>query len=179
VAAFMFGWNGHWTLPVTAAAFLAPHGLVAFGIPRAGFASLDRAASHGARFHGHGSSTWKLWGFMERSPGEGDDAYYRRVTAAASDPALFEQMVLQSSKIPSSSPTARINATSVNSNANTSVSAPALNKTGYVRAEEWEAQEQQRKKRGELTWEERVQFEGQMYGNRVQQNDILRQNLHK
>lgn len=56
--------------------------------------------------------------------------------------------------------------------------AGATPKKGYVRAEEWEAEEQRRRKNGELTWEERVQFEGQRYGNQVNQNDILRHHLN-
>jgi hypothetical protein len=180
VAAVIFGQCCQWTVPMANAAFLTPHKLVGSGNPRRAFASLDRSAATAALFHGHGSSTLQqLSSFMERSPGESDDAHYRRITTAASDPALFEQMVLQSTKVPSSLPSTRSNiATHVDSNA-AHAPAPSTNRTGYVRAEEWEAQELQRKKRGELTWEERVQFEGQMYGNRVQQNDILRHNLHK
>ena len=48
-------------------------------------------------------------------------------------------------------------------------------KKGYVRAEEWDAA--QNKKRADLSWEERVQFDGQRYGNRFAQNEILRKNL--
>ena len=49
--------------------------------------------------------------------------------------------------------------------------------TGYQRAEDWDAEVKARQKRGEYTWEERVQFEGQKYGNRVNQNEILKKNL--
>jgi hypothetical protein len=44
----------------------------------------------------------------------------------------------------------------------------------YKRIEEWDAE---RKASGELSWEERVQYEGQRYGNGVRQNDILQKNL--
>ena len=60
-------------------------------------------------------------------------------------------------------------------------SAPAkkkqVKKGKYQRIEEWD--EERKKSNGkELTWEERVQFEGQQYGNQVRQNDILTRNLH-
>ena len=62
-----------------------------------------------------------------------------------------------------------------------SPSAPAkkkqVKKGKYQRIEEWD--EERKKSNGkELTWEERVQFEGRQYGNQVRQNDILTRNLH-
>ena len=45
----------------------------------------------------------------------------------------------------------------------------------YQRIEDWDAQ---RKASGEMSWEERVMFEGQRHGNQVRQNDILLRNLH-
>ena len=44
----------------------------------------------------------------------------------------------------------------------------------YQRIEEWD---EERKEKGTLTWEEKVQFEGQKYGNQVRQNEILNRNL--
>jgi putative Holliday junction resolvase len=44
----------------------------------------------------------------------------------------------------------------------------------YKRIEEWD---EERKASGELTWEEKVQFEGQRFGNRVKQNDILSKHI--
>jgi hypothetical protein len=49
-------------------------------------------------------------------------------------------------------------------------------KRGYQRIEEWD--EQQKQTRGEHSWMERVQFDGQRYGNQVRQNDILQRHLH-
>jgi hypothetical protein len=46
----------------------------------------------------------------------------------------------------------------------------------YQRIEEWDAE---RKANGELSWEEKVMFDGQQHGNQVRQNDILSRNLHK
>jgi hypothetical protein len=50
-------------------------------------------------------------------------------------------------------------------------------KKGYQRAEDWEA-EQQAILAKEMTWEQRVQFDGQRQGNRVKQNEILRHHLN-
>ncbi len=44
----------------------------------------------------------------------------------------------------------------------------------YQRIEEWDAE---RNAKGELTWEEKVQFDGQRYGNQVKQDSILRRHL--
>jgi hypothetical protein len=44
----------------------------------------------------------------------------------------------------------------------------------YQRIEEWDAE---RTAKGEMSWEEKVQFEGQKYGNQVKQDSILRRNL--
>ena len=48
-------------------------------------------------------------------------------------------------------------------------------KKGYQRVEDWDAE---RNAKGEMSWEERVQFEGQRLGNQVRQNDILMRHLH-
>lgn len=45
----------------------------------------------------------------------------------------------------------------------------------YQRIEEWEIEQKSKAKNG--SWEERVQFEGQRYGNQFNQNEILRQHL--
>ena len=45
----------------------------------------------------------------------------------------------------------------------------------YQRIEDWDAE---RKEKGILSWEEKVQYEGQRHGNQVRQNDILLRNLH-
>jgi hypothetical protein len=48
---------------------------------------------------------------------------------------------------------------------------------GYQRAEEWEAD--QAKEQKKMSWEERVQYDGQQHGNKFNQNEILRRNLHR
>lgn len=152
--------------------------LASFGVAAA-FVPLHDASNR-RRF---GSDSSSLSSFLDRLHGESEDAYFRRATAAASDSATFERTVLgqeQEKNKPA------VTAAQVNGKRNgmtdgdhddTGSDAPKPKK-GYVRAEEWEAEEQRRKKNGELTWEERVQFEGQQYGNRVNQNDILRHHLN-
>lgn len=44
----------------------------------------------------------------------------------------------------------------------------------YKKIEEWD---EERKASGELTWEEKVQFEGQRFGNQVKQDHILRHHI--
>ena len=56
----------------------------------------------------------------------------------------------------------------------TAMASSSTPKKGYVRAEEWDAQT----KRADLSWEERVQFDGQRHGDRFMQNEILRKNLN-
>jgi hypothetical protein len=44
----------------------------------------------------------------------------------------------------------------------------------YQRIEEWD---EERTADGKLTWEEKVQFDGQRFGNQVQQDNILRKHI--
>ena len=46
----------------------------------------------------------------------------------------------------------------------------------YQRAEDWDREMKNRDK-GSMSWEERVQWEGQMNGNEFRQNEILRHHL--
>jgi hypothetical protein len=136
-----------------------------------------------------GSSTLLFQSAFQQLPGESRDAYFKRVTAAASDPGAFERMALQ--KDEPTAPVERrkkksstsLQASSSSSNATESLESfaeeiPTTQKKrrGYVRAEEWEKEQQQKAK--EMSWDERVQFEGQRHGNRFNQNEILRHHLH-
>jgi len=47
----------------------------------------------------------------------------------------------------------------------------------YQRIEEWDAQ--LKEEMSELSWEERVKFDGQRFGNQLKQDAILRHHLHK
>jgi hypothetical protein len=46
-------------------------------------------------------------------------------------------------------------------------------KKGYVPIEKWDED----RKKDNLSWEEKVQFDGQRFGNKFQQNEILKKNL--
>jgi len=48
----------------------------------------------------------------------------------------------------------------------------------YQRIEEWDAEQKQKAKSGTLSWEEKVQFDGQRHGNQYRQNEILRKHLY-
>ena len=48
-----------------------------------------------------------------------------------------------------------------------------LVKKGYVPIEQWDKD----RMKDDLGWEEKVQFDGQRFGNKFQQNEILRKNL--
>merc|ERR1712232_115535 len=48
-------------------------------------------------------------------------------------------------------------------------------RSSYKRAELWE--QEMKDQSGTMTWEEKVQFEGQMHGNKFRQNEILRKHL--
>lgn len=45
----------------------------------------------------------------------------------------------------------------------------------YVPIEQWDAE----RKKDDMSWEERVQFDGQRYGNRYKQNEILQSNINR
>ena len=59
-----------------------------------------------------------------------------------------------------------------------STTTPTQKTGGYQRVEDWDAEQKRKKANGELSWEERVQFDGLREGNQVKQNDILRKNLN-
>jgi hypothetical protein len=53
-----------------------------------------------------------------------------------------------------------------------------IDATGYQRIEDWEVDQQEARKNGTLSWEEKVQFDGQRFGNQVRQNDILMRQIN-
>lgn len=108
--------------------------------------------------------------FMDRLPNESDDAYFRRIVAAASNPQSFENAVLK----PQNHKT--IAAHPISNSTETSGTTNSTGGSKYVRAEVWEEQERERAK-SSSNWEERVQFDGQVHGNRFNQNEILRHHL--
>ena len=106
--------------------------------------------------------------FMDRLPNESDDSYFRRIVTTASNPQSFENAVLKSQPL----------AANVSDTAGTGTETTNSTSSGskYVRAEVWEEQEREKAK-SSSNWEERVQFDGQIHGNRFNQNEILRHNL--
>lgn len=52
---------------------------------------------------------------------------------------------------------------------------PPKKLSGYTRVEEWN---EKKYKKTNLTWEERVQWEGQQHGDKFMQNEILRKNIN-
>jgi len=127
---------------------------------------------------------------LKRMEGESEKAFFQRVTTAASDPAAFERMVASDAAAgePSTYATRTTNgstngkkngAASTAGHAGNGAGNPNKQPTaGYVRAEDWEAEQEEKRKNGSLSWEERVQFEGQRSGDRFKQNEILRHNLN-
>jgi hypothetical protein len=90
---------------------------------------------------------------------------------AAQDPELFEQYVLNKHRKKDENFDETNSSTSLNTNKCTTVD--DSKKNGYVPIEEWDAS----RSKDDLSWEERVQYDGQRFGNRFQQNEILRKNL--
>jgi hypothetical protein len=95
---------------------------------------------------------------QEEGTEETSTDYYSRLQEAARDPKKFEQFVMNDGNKEDEEPEAPV---------------VEPKKGGYQRIEEWDAQ----RSRDDMSWEERVQFDGQRNGNQFQQNEILRRNL--
>jgi hypothetical protein len=93
---------------------------------------------------------------FQQQPGESDIAFIKRLTKESAE-----------------ADTASNNDTEVIAKNQDEEKKPKKGK--YQRIEEWDAE---RKANGELSWEEKVMFDGQRHGNQVRQNDILTRNLH-
>lgn len=82
----------------------------------------------------------------------------------ASDPEAFERMALGKDKeVPVK--------TTMEVATNQTASTPR-----YQRVEDWDRE--QKAKAAETSWEERVQYEGQRFGDGFRQNEILRHHLN-
>lgn len=105
----------------------------------------------------HRSFVSSLSAIPTQQPGESDIDFIKRLTSNSR--SLVEETSKSiNNESPSQSPTEK-------------------KPTGkYQRIEDWEAEK--KSKEGEMTWEQRVQFDGQRFGNQVRQNDILQKNLH-
>jgi hypothetical protein len=87
--------------------------------------------------------------FLEQQPGESDIDFIKRMTSTPLDQK---------------------------NNTAAKVANKKKIKGKYQRIEDWDSEREAKK--GELSWEERVQFEGQRFGNQIRQNDILNRNLN-
>jgi hypothetical protein len=127
--------------------------------------------------------------FLKQLDGENNSAYFKRLSQVASDPVAFEKMVMEDDV--TAAPKAvkvvknkKDSATKQNKNKNnstptstqTSMDDTEKRQRGYERPEDWEAEQEAEK--GLLSWDEKVQFDGQRDGNRFQQNEILRRNIN-
>jgi hypothetical protein len=112
-----------------------------------------------------------LMGALDQLPGESDRDFMKRVMSVASDATTFENAVMERSTVeqePKHTPHGRFQPGNHPHN-----DPPSKTKKAYQRVEEWDKEQKE-----SLTWEEKVQFDGQRYGNKVNQNDILRHHLH-
>lgn len=101
-----------------------------------------------------------LYSDFQQLPGESNTEWIKRVTSE------FDQQANNNNNKTAPSPSS----SSTEKNNDNETKKP----TGkYQSIEEWEAEIAERKNKGELTWEERVQFDGQRHGDQVKQNGIL------
>jgi hypothetical protein len=89
---------------------------------------------------------------------------------AARDPKAFEAYVLKKNNLENA-----VDNTEEKSDDNVDDSPTLPKKKGYVPIEQWDAD----RKKDSMSWEEKVQYDGQRFGNRVNQNEILRNNIHR
>ena len=107
--------------------------------------------------HGPVVSNFALHAKFEQLPGETTTDFIKRITSQ-SDEILNQQKIGKLSEDAS--------------NDDDGNDSKPVGK--YQRIEEWDAE---RNAKGELSWEEKVQFDGQRYGNQLKQDSILRRHL--
>jgi hypothetical protein len=129
---------------------------------------------------------------FRKQPGESESAFMKRIQQLASDPKAFERAALgkdddsvggggggrsPTSMHYSSHSSGSNNGTDASSLGSNGGAPNARKQGGYQRVEDWDREQRELAKEGALSWEERVQFDGQRHGNRFQQNEILRHHL--
>lgn len=141
--------------------------------------SVSRSHSLSYQWHPTATTTTNLYG--------NQDDYLRALREAAKDPVLFEKFVAQQADAKllddpnDDNPTVSSSRTKITQSQEDSESKTnstldeGKGKSGYTRVEDWD---RERKERGIMTQDERMQYEAQRQGNGVKQNDILRRNLH-
>jgi hypothetical protein len=113
---------------------------------------------------------------LDQLAGESDAAYLKRLSETAVDPVAFEKLVFEtmvSAKQTKAEATAAVAKTTPMKDE--SEKDGEKRQRGYQRAEDWEVDQKQERK--EMSWEERVKYDGQQDGDKFQQNEILRKNL--
>jgi hypothetical protein len=100
---------------------------------------------------------------FKQQPGESDIAFIKRITTSSNN-AIPPKQPIQSSLARHKS-AGNVTQTDNNNNPTRGV---------YQRIEEWD---EERTTNGQLTWEEKVQFDGQRFGNQVHQDHILRHHI--
>ncbi|KAL7464877.1 hypothetical protein ACHAXS_005209 [Conticribra weissflogii] len=125
----------------------------------------------------------KSYSPLEDEPWKNDESYWDMLQKASKDPATFEKFIEESvakkKKLGSASVVASSLASSDSSTAleaGESSPPPKTKKGTYQRIEEWDAQRQNGN--GNMSEEERLQWECQKMGNQFRQNEILRHHLN-
>jgi hypothetical protein len=107
---------------------------------------------------------------------ESDATYFKRLSETAADPIAFEKLVFETmvsakqTKVEATAAVAKITPMKHESEGD-----HGKRQRGYQRAEDWEVDQEQERK--EMSWEEKVKYDGQQNGDKFQQNEILRKNL--
>jgi hypothetical protein len=149
------------------------------------------ATSSSSSFRRNNSSsrrpTTRLWteDFLKQQAFESNGAYMKRLSELAGDPEAFERAVQGNNNSDAAAKSSAKSNTTGNNNSETKDKhkddkkglPPDMVKPnkGYQRVEDWEHDQQELLK--QMTWEQRVQHEGQRDGNRMNQNEILRNTL--
>jgi len=106
-----------------------------------------------------------------------EEEYKMRLQEAARDPITFEKFVLSGGLEYATTDSNNNDSSLPTSDAAMQTNGTEKQKKGYQRAEDWEAEQNANAEGGNMTWEEKVQFEGQRNGNKIRQNEILRQSI--
>jgi hypothetical protein len=105
-----------------------------------------------------------------------DPAYLKALQEAARDPKRFEEFISKSSDLTAKDHLNPDKSTGIVKAHNSSEPCVVQEKKrGYVPIEQWDKEQKELLK--EMSWEQRVQFDGQRNGDQFRQNEILRKNL--
>jgi hypothetical protein len=113
---------------------------------------------------------------LDQKEGESETTYFKRISETAADPVAFEKLVFEtmvSAKQTKAEATAAVAKTTTLKDE--SEKDGEKRQRGYQRAEDWEVDQEEERK--EMTWEERVKYDGQQDGDKFNQNEILKKNL--